>query len=269
MKEFPKIFLTFKAQILHFLGIPAFAFCFVLLYRPFELNILLNTANDRYAFNLTMLICIIIVIMVASRMSLYGLRNKMRLGWGWYLFWCLLEIVVMSNFLTLYCWLIFHKQYLFLDVLLTTVGYTAAILFFPYIIFTLMLLTSAQVMNKAAANDAENNRVRFYDEKQNLKFVVAASAILYIEAEENYVRIHYTDAGKMKNYLLRNSMKNIEELCQYNGLVRCHRSFYINSAHVKVLRKDKEGIIFAELDTAEAKKIPVTKRYYEQLSTLL
>ena len=269
MKNFPKIFMTFKAQILHFLGIPAFTFCFILLYRPFELAVLLDMNNERYAFNLTMLVCIILVIMLASRLSLYGLRDKLRLTWGWYLFWCLLEIVVISNFMTLYCWLIFRHNYLYFEVLLTTVGYTAAIMFLPYIIFTLMLMTSAQIKDKAAANDQENNRVRFYDEKQNLKFVVAASAILYIEAEENYVRIHYTDAGKMKNYLLRNSMKSIEELCQYNGLVRCHRSFYINSSHIKVLRKDKEGIIFAELDTDEAKKIPVTKRYYEQLATLL
>ncbi len=270
MKNLSGIFLKMRAQTLHFLGIPAFALCFTLLYRPFELDALLDMGAERYGFNLTMLVCILLVVMIASRLSLHAMRGKIQnLGWGWYLLWCLMEIVIAANFMALYVWLIFHREIAFFEVALTTVGYTAATLVFPYMIFTLMLVITAQAHEKESMSDNENNRMRFYDEKQNLKFVVVSSSILYIEAEENYVRIHYTDADRLKTYLLRNSMKNIEELCQYNGLVRCHRSFYINSSRIKVLRKDKEGIIYAELDNDEARRIPVTKRYYETLSTLL
>ena len=63
-------------------------------------------------------------------------------------------------------------------------------------------------------------------------------------------------------------MKAIDELCQDHGLLRCHRSFYVNPVHVKVLRKDREGVIFAELD-ADTRHIPVTKRYYDRLAELL
>ena len=35
-------------------------------------------------------------------------------------------------------------------------------------------------------------------------------------------------------------MRAIEELCLENGLVRCHRSFFSNPPHIKVLRKDQE-----------------------------
>ena len=64
-------------------------------------------------------------------------------------------------------------------------------------------------------------------------------------------------------------MKALEELCQENGLVRCHRSFYVNPSHIKVLRKDKEGIVYAELDAKDVMHIPVTKRYYDHLSEML
>ena len=64
-------------------------------------------------------------------------------------------------------------------------------------------------------------------------------------------------------------MKAIEEVCIENGLVRCHRSYLINPLHVKVLRKDQEGVVYAELDAPEVQHIPVTKRYYASVSSLL
>ncbi len=269
MKELPKIFRKFGPQILYFAGVPAFFISFVLLYRPFDIDTLLDMGAGLYPFNITMTTCIMLVIMVASRLTFYFMRHRMKLNRGWYIFWCLMEIVVMSHFISLYLWLMYRHTHLFFEILVTVMGKVFAILIFPYLFLGLALELSARSNERAQADDDENSRIRFYDEKQTLKFVVAASAILYIEAEENYVRIYYTDSGKLKNYLLRNSMKNIEELCQYNNIIRCHRSFYINSAHIKVLRKDKEGIIYAELDMPEAKRIPVTKRYYDQLSNLL
>ena len=64
-------------------------------------------------------------------------------------------------------------------------------------------------------------------------------------------------------------MKALDELCQDNGMVRCHRSYYVNPSHIKVLRKEKEGVIYAELDAQEVIHIPVTKRYYDRLSEML
>ena len=83
------------------------------------------------------------------------------------------------------------------------------------------------------------------------------------------MNIYYVENGRVKDYSLRSSMKAIDELCQDNGLVRCHRSFYINPAHVKVLRKDKDGIMYAELDVDDVRHIPVSKTYYGRLSDML
>ena len=81
--------------------------------------------------------------------------------------------------------------------------------------------------------------------------------------------IVYTENGTEREYTLRSSMKAIDEMCQDNGLVRCHRSYYINPAYVKVLRKDKEGVIFAEMDSRNVIRIPVSKTYYDHLAELL
>jgi DNA-binding LytR/AlgR family response regulator len=144
------------------------------------------------------------------------------------------------------------------------------ILIFPYSILALSLrIWEYHEKSIYSSETDENRRMRFYDSKHNLKIVLVPDAILYIAAEENYINIYYLENSKVRNYVLRSSMKAVEELCIDNGLVRCHRSFFINPSHVKVLRKEQEGVVYAELDSPEARHIPVTKRYYDHLSEML
>ena len=89
------------------------------------------------------------------------------------------------------------------------------------------------------------------------------------EAEENYVSIHYMEGEKEKEYSLRQSMRGIEELMSKHGIVRCQRSYFVNPRHVTVLRKDKEGMIQAELDVNGSRPVPVSPKYYEDLNKML
>ena len=107
------------------------------------------------------------------------------------------------------------------------------------------------------------------DSTGRLKLVIAHDVLLYVEAQENYVSIHYMEGEKMKEYSLRQSMRGIEELMEKHGIVRCQRSYFVNPRHVTVLRRDKEGFIQAELDIKDSKSVPVSPKYYEQLSKLL
>ena len=54
-----------------------------------------------------------------------------------------------------------------------------------------------------------------------------------------------------------------------HGLVRCHRSYFVNPAHVELLKKDESGYALAHLDCDGAKNIPVSKKYYDSLVSLL
>ena len=56
---------------------------------------------------------------------------------------------------------------------------------------------------------------------------------------------------------------------QKHGIIRCQRSYFVNPRHVTVLRRDKEGMIQAELDTTPGRQVPVSPKYYEQLSKML
>ena len=98
--------------------------------------------------------------------------------------------------------------------------------------------------------------------------MVACDAVLYVQSDENYLKICYLEYGEMKFYSLRNTMKRVEETCLKGGLVRCHRSYFVNSARVQALQKDKE-FTYAVLDVPNAHRVPVSKNYYDSLAALL
>jgi DNA-binding LytR/AlgR family response regulator len=64
-------------------------------------------------------------------------------------------------------------------------------------------------------------------------------------------------------------MAALEEISEHYSFVRCHRSFYVNPAHVTVLRKETGSQVYAELDVEGMPSIPVSKRYYDALANLL
>ena len=260
-----KVFRRFVPQLLHTLVLPIFFFAFMLIYRPFGVYEYLG--HEWFAVHLTIVSCIIFLAEIITRLVYYFLLK--RINYTVYSFWCLTEVLFMTFFVALYLWLALHRELYYFEVVSTTFKYLSLVLVIPYSILALSL--RVYEYHDAANNPEDYNtqRMRFYDEKHNLKIVLTPDSILYISAEQNYVSIVYNDNGTEREYTLRNSMKAIDEICQDNGLVRCHRSYYINPSYVRVLRKDKEGVIFAEMDSKGMIRIPVSKKFYNHLSDLL
>ena len=111
----------------------------------------------------------------------------------------------------------------------------------------------------------KRNLIAFPDEKGEIKISVMLENLLYVESSDNYATIHYLNKAKLSHYLIRNSLKWMEEnLTKETPLVRCHRSFIVNLDKVKVLRKTKDGI-FLEMDALNTPDIQVSKTYYERV----
>lgn len=267
MNSLPAVFRRFVPQLLHMIVLPVFFFIFVLIYRPVDATSLLG--SNYYGVHITLLSCIILVSTAIVRLIYFFL--PLKLNYTLYIFWCLSEMIFMSFFSALYVWLVLYPDSPYFEVLTSTFTLISLTLVIPYSILALSIRVweyHERVLN-SASDLATNRKMRFYDEKHNLKIVLDSDSILYISAEENYVHIYYVENNKVRNYVLRSSMKAIEELCIDKGLVRCHRSFFVNPLHVKVLRKEQEGIVYAELDAHDVRHIPVTKRHYDRLAELL
>lgn len=273
MAESPKIspiFTRIKCLLYYVIGIPAFFLIFTTLYRPMRVYDLFNMVavkpDGLFSFNVTIVSCILLGVMAISRtlMAITYHRTRMtRMSW-W--LWQAAELVGMSLFVSLYLTLMYKGQYTYYGMAGISMGVLVMTLVYPY---TILYLIWSAMAAKEEAPVEDDSLMRFRDQQKQVKLIIASAAVLYVEAKDNYVIIKYKDGDIVKEYTLRSSMVALQELMHKHGLVRCQRSYYINPAHVKVLRKDKEGIITAELTTPNLKAIPVSPRYYDALANLL
>lgn len=267
----PHRLLGVPSLLAHVLAIPVFYLFFVLIYQPEWVVNMLDMDADRWIFNLLMVMCIILGVLCASRIPVTCVRRHLgNFTWLRYILWCFAELGVMSAFVALY--LTVTRNFLLgaaVTSYFSTLGWTAAmvgsIVMYPYLLLNLVFA----LLDKHEETISEDELVRLHDASQQLKFVVAASAIIYIEAAANYLIIKYTEGFRIKEYQLRNTMKAIEPQMRKHGIIRCQRSFFVNPKHVSALRKDKEGMIVAELDIQDARSIPVSPNYYDDLSKML
>ncbi len=72
------------------------------------------------------------------------------------------------------------------------------------------------------------NELKLKDENGKEDLAIQLDQLIFIKAANNYVEINYLEEEKIKKYLLRNSIKNIEEQLPYPSIKRCHRSYLIN-----------------------------------------
>lgn len=263
MKEIPSLFKHFLNHFLYVFGAPIFFLAFVLVYRPEGIMSYFGGGDGSLlSFNLAISCAIVFVTVLLCRLALLPVMRRISFTWPKYIFWCFIEIVLCGAFLAIYFSLMLKADYFL--ALLKCVAYSFAILVFPYVIITLSLYAS--VPQEGAGGPAPDGAlVRFVDEYKKVRFMIDPKAILYIAAEENYVRIQYLDGEREKSYVLRNSMKGIEETVTRHGLVRCQRSYYINPVHISLLRKNDNGTFSAIMDAGEARPIPVSRQYYDAI----
>ena len=280
MKGIPVIFRKFWPQMLYFSVVPVFFVAFVLLYKPASICSFLDMDRGQLSFNVTISACIIFGVLLGFRLAFYLLRRAMDLEWDLYITWCIAEMFVCSAFLSLYFVLRYRGAIPYFDVLGYCLAIVFSILVYPYIAVTMSLALNKSGERALAGDD---DLIRFQDENKRVKLVIASSAVLYIMARENYVQIFYLDGERIKDYVLRTSMKGIEELITSKGLTRSHRSYFVNPKHIEVLRRDKDGQMVALLDvpasaaplssgisiSSGAVSIPVSKRYIDAIASIL
>ena len=268
-KTISRVFYRMPVNTLFFVVVPLFYFVFVLLWDPFQMDDFLAVGKDRFSLNLIITTLILLGTMSLSRMLLFILRNVLALNWPLYIIWSVVEIIVAGLLFTIPLGIGWGAERSYFSVMTSCIGRVAGICVFPELI--LAMGVQIQVLSKRSAAPAQDDKtlIRFLDNEKRLKLIISSQSLYYIEAQENYVHIVHQDNGKVKNYELRASMASLEEALTRQGMVRCHRSFFVNPAHVELLRKDSAGYAIAQLDREGLKDIPVSKKYYEVVAALL
>lgn len=262
MNKFPSIMTALRGNLSFVVALPLFWLSFVLLYQPQMWVKLLDMETASLNFNATIIMCILLGVVLISRGILLAVHNTLRMNWSRIIQWELCEVLAMSMFAALYVTLMYHGEYPYFHVVGKCLYALLLTLVYPYLLLNLAFAYVGEKEKEVY----DDSLMRFVDNTQKLKLMIASSAVLYVEADENYVHVRYMEGERVKDYPLRTSMKSLEELMQKHGLLRCQRSYYINPNHIKVLRRDKEGVISAELDVPNQKSIPVSPKYYEAVA---
>ena len=256
---------SYKSQLSYILLLPAFFAGFCFLYNPFGMHEYFQTGGMTFGFHFLMLSVILMTILALTRLIFSALYKHIPFRWWHYTVWCIGETFVFTLFMGMYATLFGKPGYF--SVLSNCFKFSYLILIYPYLFLILLQI----ILNKEKDLNTEpsDTLVKFYDEHKRLKLTIAPTAILFIRADANYVVLNYMDADRVKEFMLRASMKSVEATVARHGLVRCHRSYFVNPKYVKLLSKNREGLVTAELLVPGVEAIPVSKQFYKQLSELL
>lgn len=243
-----------------------FALVFINAYSPFGADMWYNVTRLEFFTYSSLSILTGVLVVVISRILMYYYSKKHSILLWQYLVWIAAEILSMALAYALFEKLILKDARLFIDLLKNSSRNTALVLLLPYSISWLYFSWRDKKEQIERMEDfppfSENTRnmIPFYDDKGVLKFSIKKENLLYLESAENYVNICYLNKGKVSKYLLRDTLKKIEESLSGTEIVRCHRSYIVNFEKVKVIRKDKDGLKL-EFDDPYVTDIPVSKTY--------
>ena len=247
-----------------------FALVFINIYKPFSSSNWYPVSEFKFFVFSSLIILTGVLVVVISRIVMYYWGRKHVVSVGGYSLWILLEIFFMSLFYTIYT-LVLNPEREYLSVFKESAINTSLVLLLPY--SALHLYFSYQekerqlrLLEEDRAEAANKLSVfSFYDEKHELRLSVKRTNLLYIESADNYVCIWYLNKGVLTKFMLRNSLKAIEESLTETNVLRCHRSYMVNFDQVKVIRREKDGV-YLELGVEKVPDIPISKTYSEKVT---
>jgi len=266
-------YITDKKNIVRLVLFTAgFALLFINFYEPFGVRYWFNIPWWKLLLYSSAVILTGVLVVVISRVLMfYTTRGRFWLNYWHYIIWVLSEVFFMALFYTLFEILIFGDDREFGVLLKLSVQNTALVLLLPYSAMWLYFSNREKKLQLDKLTQGElpaivtsNSMIPFHDEKDVLRISVKQDNLLYLEASDNYVNIYYLNKGKISKYLLRNTLKKMENLFEKTEIVRCHRSYMVNFDKVKVIRKEKEGLQL-ELDLPSVIDIPVSRSYVEKV----
>jgi len=264
-------YLTSKRNIVQLiLFTAAFSLIFINVYEPFGVNVWFKITRWQLLLYSSLITLTGVLVVVLSRIIMYYASRRKKLNYVHYLIWVLAEIIFMALFYALYIKVILHDQRFFPDLIKLCIQNTALLLLLPYSVTWLYFswkeknLEIAEMAHGMAVSDPTKLMIPFNDEKGVLRFSVKMENLLYLEASDNYVSIYYLNKEKVSRFMLRNTLKTLEEDLKGTEMVRCHRSYMVNYEKVKIIRREKDGVRL-ELDLPSAIDLPVTKTYMENV----
>ena len=276
-KKIPQ-YLLGKYQLI---GTVTFSVLFALVY----LNISIpfsDTAwfglGDSVMFLFTLVfVAISILTLIISRMLMYQSKRYFDLTFLTYTLWCAIEILTIAGLYTYLTVDVIDTDGTLLETMRKSVTNGFVALGIPYLISgmyfaiidknnTIRLMNYENVVtDEPQKADTSLKKITLFDNSGTLKLSVSPDNLYYIESDDNYIKVWYTDSkGHLQNYMLRCRLKTVEDSFKGSELVRCNRKYIVNLSKVSMRRKENDGYVL-DLCNESIPPLPVTKTYTDSV----
>ncbi|MDR3340948.1 MAG: LytTR family transcriptional regulator [Candidatus Symbiothrix sp.] len=264
------VYLYAKRNLIRLVLLTAlFALVFINLYKPFSSENWYHVSEFMFFVFSSLVILTGVLVVVISRIIMFFYTKKHTLSWVKYGLWILAEIFFMSLFYTIYV-LSIKKDQEILSTFKESVTNTSLVLLLPYAMLSLYFSWQEKEKRLKKIEEEKTDTTQqptillFYDEKGDLCLSIQRNSLLYIESADNYVIIWYLHKGSAKKFILRSTLKALEEQWPDAHILRCHRSFLVNFEQIKTICREKDGI-YLDLGVEEIPAIPISKTYSEKV----
>ncbi|MCQ2163403.1 MAG: LytTR family transcriptional regulator [Bacteroidales bacterium] len=273
----------------HYIGsaafIVAFSAAFLAIYTPFSSTLWISFSRGHVLMTLMFYVTCLMILAV-SRILLAQVNKRRGISARYMVFNTLVEFALIAIVYVLFS---FQFTDITLYLILKVMFCVAMILMIPYTIYLLyasfkakneennLLRFKLEALEKeleekgsnAVDNDSseEQKLLNFSDSNGSLKLTIDEEAICYVESQDNYVKICYDLNGSIASYMLRCSSMKFEEFCVGTKIMRCHRSYFVNTRRIRSIRYENRRS-FALLDMPNSKEIPISKTYIKVFSEL-
>jgi hypothetical protein len=266
-------YLTEKGNIVtHILFTAGFALLFLNVYTPFGVATWLNVSKPTFFIYSSGVILAGILVVAISRVIMYhSVRRGMELRVWHYLAWVAAEIVAMALFFTLFEIVILDDSRTFPELLRPSVLNTSLTLLLPYTMLWLYFSwrdSRNKLIEIREQPDASGQKpmIPLRDEKGVLRMSLKRGDVLYMQGSDNYVTVWYQAQNKVTKFMLRNTLRTMEDELREELVIRCHRSYLVNIERVKLIRREKDGLQL-ELDSTPPSTVPVSRTYMHEVLT--
>jgi len=259
----PKQMLQRRFLLRAVLFVSLFSMLFMVLYQPFSNTTWFGFSSWKQAGVTVLFYMVAVPTLIISKLLLSGISTLHSITVKRFIMWHAAEFILIAT--EYYIFTVCFKLGLSRDLpqlLIRIPMCVALILAIPYTIIWFKVTHNREIM------ESDHRLIQFRDSQGKHKMSLSEDSIFYIESQDNYVQIFYDLEGKLSSYLLRCSTQKIEEDLVGTSIVRCRRSFLVNTA--KIVRYGKErGHFTVTLDHPSGKTIIVTPAYYRTILTQL
>jgi hypothetical protein len=247
------------------------AFVFLNFFEPFGLYYEGSITKEDVFIELFIAMTLAFVVLLLSQFVVRVLFKLNRFTIISLFLWFLLEAVFVAS-----VWFVFEVLEKDFTGNIITVWFEnllayLLIMFPPYFLFVSYIHIKDVIKNLENENSTHKSiekivpDITLKDENEIVKLVLKTQNLLFIQAADNYVEVNFLENGVLSKSLLRNSIKKLEPTFMDTPIIRCHRSFIVNTNNIELAKKTSSGFSLKLIQTSEL-TIPVSKSYISEFN---